>query len=197
MHYQTFMDEAQGRIFTFVSVQTFAAKERKYCEVQIDDCRSCKVCMKSMTCNQHKNALRKAQRSNAMSEFCVAKVKRDNMRKECFLYKHLIVTSAYNPTNILRTGSIAFLILKKGMVLLVHSSKADSSAAGRFQGKAVVSGKYLDQRDHWCLDPCVLTSKKAPKSFFCTYKTAESTFISVLYYLGKTEIQEFYQFYEL
>lgn len=130
--------------------------------------------MKSMTCNQHKNALHKAQRSSAMSEYGkdqeVAQMKRDNMRRECSLYKHLIVTSACSPTNFLRTGSIAFLILKKGMVLLVHSSKADSSAAGRFQGKAVVSGKYLDQKDHWFLDPCVLTTKKAPKSFFVLIK---------------------------
>lgn len=39
----------------------------------------------------------------------VAQMKRDNMRKECSLYKHLIVTSACSPTNFLRTGSIAFL----------------------------------------------------------------------------------------
>lgn len=29
MHYQTLMDEAQGRIFPFVSIQTFAAKKGK------------------------------------------------------------------------------------------------------------------------------------------------------------------------
>lgn len=73
------------------------------------------------------------------------------------------------------------------MVLLAHSSKAESSAAGRFQGKAVVSGKYLYWRGHWCLDLCVLTPKKAPKSFFCTYKTDESTFISISYCLDKME----------
>lgn len=55
-----------------------------------------------------------------------------------------MVTSAYNPPNFLRMGSIPFLILKKGMVPLVHSSKAESSIVGRFQRKAMVSGKYLD-----------------------------------------------------
>lgn len=74
----------------------------------------------------------------------VGQAKRGNMRKACFLCQHLIITSAHNPANFLRTGTITFLTLKKQMVLLVHNPKAESSAAGRFQGKAVVSGKYLD-----------------------------------------------------
>lgn len=53
--------------------------------------------------------------------------------------------SAYNPPNFLRMDSITFPILKKkGMVLLVHGSKAESSTAGRFQRKPMAYDKYLD-----------------------------------------------------
>lgn len=55
-----------------------------------------------------------------------------------------MIPSAYNPPDFLKIGSITFPILKKGMILLVYSSKAESSIAGRFQKKAMVPGKYLD-----------------------------------------------------